>query len=99
MTTPYGRCTRNHDFLGFPSPYEADCVYKHRYVFTLEHHRILTQQSPARRLPFANRLPRAVWRGTCTGLASSWHVGNLDNVPRAKVVSLSKRHPNMAASP
>ena len=68
-------CARESDLLAFPSPYEADCVYKHRYVFTLEHHRILAAarvRDPASApLSWAARTARAVWRGTCTG-ALTW---------------------------
>lgn len=81
-------CSRSRELLGFPSPYEADCVYKHRYVFTLEHYRRLSRDEHPRP-SFAQRIPLAVWRGTCTGVASTWRADNLHNVPRAKLVILA----------
>ncbi|KAL1529397.1 hypothetical protein AB1Y20_000347 [Prymnesium parvum] len=82
-------CSRSRELLGFPSPYEADCVYKHRYVFTLEHYRRLSRDEHPRP-SFAQRIPLAVWRGTCTGVASTWRADNLHNVPRAKLVIPSR---------
>ena len=79
--------------LPFPSPYEADCVYKHRYALTLAHHRRL---NPNRPLAWSLRRPLAVWRGTCTGLASLYTSADraMASVPRVRIALLSKQHPS-----
>ena len=88
-------CTFSDQTLSMPSPYEADCVYKHRYVFTLEHHRRLVAAAPRAPLPWEARRSVAVWRGTCTGAASLYASGNLHRVPRAHLAELSQDHPEL----
>eukprot|EP00908_Phaeocystis_cordata_P017120 Transcript_28453.p3 GENE.Transcript_28453~~Transcript_28453.p3 ORF type:complete len:338 (+),score=78.87 Transcript_28453:108-1016(+) len=82
-------CAATPSLLALPSPYEADCVYHHRYVFTLEHHRRMLVEGaapPPAAFPWARRRARAVWRGTCTGR------GRIQG-GRTRVATLSRAHP------
>ena len=84
-------CAARPEVLALPSPYEADCIYHHRYVFTLAHHQRMVASGlaqPPESFPWASRNPRAVWRGTCTGRGAQ---GSL----RLQIVSLSQRHPSL----
>lgn len=94
-------CTRSSQTLSLPTPYEADCVYKHRYAFTLEHHRMLLTRARRPPPPWDGRRPLAVWRGACTGSASLYNfAGSLSSSgqgwpPRARLALLSRRHPSL----
>lgn len=84
-------CAPRPNVLALPSPYEADCVYHHRYVFTLAHHkRMIASGSapPPENYPWVDRIAKAVWRGTCTGRGVSQRA-------RLNVARLSKAHPTL----
>ena len=91
-------CTLSSDVLSIPTPYEADCVYKHRYAFTLAHHRRLlanTHEPPPR---WEEKRPLAVWRGACTGSASLYSMAGASMrrlPPRARLSHLSTQHPDL----
>ena len=68
-------CLADPAKLALPSPYESNCIYKHRYAATLEHNRRLLAAQPAL-APWDARQPLAVWRGSLTGLgALGWFKG------------------------
>lgn len=86
-----GWCAKEPGVLVLPSPYEADCVYHHRYVFTLEHHRRMLAEGlamPPEAFPWASRIPKAVWRGTCTGRG-------LERTRRLQIISHSRKSPEL----
>ena len=92
-------CTRSPQTLTLPTPYEADCVYKHRYAFTLEHHRRLLLREGRPPPPWEARRPLAVWRGACTGSAALYNVAGGASgrrwPPRARLALLAQKHASL----
>jgi hypothetical protein len=88
-------CVGDAEALALPSPYEAPCVYKHRYALTLAHHQRLLA-SRAAPPPWTERAPVAVWRGALTGAgASKWFDrGGEKPHQRVKLSLIAQQHPS-----
>ena len=89
-------CLADPAKLALPSPYESNCIYKHRYAATLEHNRRLLAAQPAL-APWDARRPLAVWRGSLTGLgALGWFKGRgKQPSQRTRLAILGRSNPEL----